>query len=33
MRFCPQRFCDEFKLYVEEAYQKFILNGQIWSAH
>jgi glycosyltransferase involved in cell wall biosynthesis len=29
MRFCPQRFCDEFKLYVEEAYQKFILNGQI----
>jgi glycosyltransferase involved in cell wall biosynthesis len=29
MRFSPQRFCDEFKLYVEEAYQKFILNGQI----
>jgi len=29
MRFSPQRFCDEFKLYVEKAYQKFILNGQI----
>lgn len=29
MRFSPQSFCDEFKMYVEEAYQKFILNGQI----
>ena len=29
MRFSPQRFCDEFKIYVEEAYQQFILNGQI----
>lgn len=29
MRFSPQRFCDEFKLFVEKAYQKFILNGQI----
>lgn len=29
MRFSPQRFCDEFKLFVEKAYQKFILNRQI----
>lgn len=29
MRFSPKRFCDEFKGYVEEVYQKFIRNGHI----